>query len=472
MDRETTLHKLHKDNVLVANESSNARVEAKRRLRVLAEQQREIDTIKAMEQQHSEHIARTVQEEQELMLAAELERMKHEQVTTEKRRQQLRESSVELRELEGKLKAAYVNKELHAQRAEKELAARTDKETALLVDRELDKRRQQEEDLEQIRRLQVGEVNKQHQTELLQQIGDQQTRQQQAYEEFLKEKMMIDEIVQQIQEEDLRAREHELQRKAQSRKEMEETRVQQDQWKSLEAEAMANENERIMQYAQTQAHREVERRRQVQARSDQRSAVQDHIRTQLSEQQEARLELERLHQELAEEEQHERERQRERAALEAKIRQRLAIQQNEVEDLALKQRQKAVEKEEEEEFRRAMMDKFALDDKLEQMNAQKRRMRQLEHKKAVEALIDERRTRFQFEKDQQRKEAEVSRTVEAARLAVIEEERQRLLREHAHRLLGFLPKGVLRDQGDVEQLGDKFKVVYAPQQSRYVDDDE
>lgn len=42
-----------------------------------------------------------------------------------------------------------------------------------------------------------------------------------------------------------------------------------------------------------------------------------------------------------------------------------------------------------------MLEKFAEDDRIEQMNAQKRRMRQLEHKRAVERLIEERREQNQ-----------------------------------------------------------------------------
>ena len=45
-----------------------------------------------------------------------------------------------------------------------------------------------------------------------------------------------------------------------------------------------------------------------------------------------------------------------------------------------------------------MLEKFAEDDRIEQMNAQKRRMKQLEHKKAVEKLIEDRRVQFQRER--------------------------------------------------------------------------
>ena len=44
------------------------------------------------------------------------------------------------------------------------------------------------------------------------------------------------------------------------------------------------------------------------------------------------------------------------------------------------------------------MAKFAEDDRIEQMNAQRRRLKQMEHQRAVEALLDERRRRMNVEK--------------------------------------------------------------------------
>lgn len=121
-----------------------------------------------------------------------------------------------------------------------------------------------------------------------------------------------------------------------------------------------------------------------------------------------------------------------------------------------------------------MLEKFAEDDRIEQMNAQKRRMKQLEHKKAVEKLIEDRRIQFQRERVRkivssdltylytvtvllcyrfvflnvlffllQEAELEARREqerMEEYRRQIIERERQRLLKEHASKLLGFLPK--------------------------------
>jgi len=77
---------------------------------------------------------------------------------------------------------------------------------------------------------------------------------------------------------------------------------------------------------------------------------------------------------------------------------RLELQEVERQQLHVKDAKKQLEKSEDERFRQEMLAKFAEDDRIEQMNAQKRRMKQLEHKRAVEALIDDRRARFEAEK--------------------------------------------------------------------------
>ena len=46
------------------------------------------------------------------------------------------------------------------------------------------------------------------------------------------------------------------------------------------------------------------------------------------------------------------------------------------------------------------MAKFAEDDRIEQLSAQRRRMKQIEHRRAVERLIENRRAQFQQQKVQ------------------------------------------------------------------------
>lgn len=87
-----------------------------------------------------------------------------------------------------------------------------------------------------------------------------------------------------------------------------------------------------------------------------------------------------------------------------------------------------------------MLSKFAEDDRIEQMNAQKRRMKQQEHRRAVEQLIDDRRAQFANDRARELQEREEQEALERLRLQIIEEERKRLLQEHASKLLGYLPK--------------------------------
>lgn len=108
--------------------------------------------------------------------------------------------------------------------------------------------------------------------------------------------------------------------------------------------------------------------------------------------------------------------------------------------MQLKAEREQAQHAEEEHFREEMMAKFAEDDRLEQMNAQKRRMKQLEHRRAVERLIEDRRRQFQMEKEAEIKARQEEERLEELRKEIIEQERQKMLKEHATHLLGYLPK--------------------------------
>lgn len=82
--------------------------------------------------------------------------------------------------------------------------------------------------------------------------------------------------------------------------------------------------------------------------------------------------------------------------MEKKIRERLMMQQTCQEQMAVREMREQAKRDEEEAFRKAMMDKFAEDDRIEQMNAQKRRMRQLEHKREADRLLEEKRRQHAF----------------------------------------------------------------------------
>jgi len=187
----------------------------------------------------------------------------------------------------------------------------------------------------------------------------------------------------------------------------------------------------------------------------------------LAEEQHRILEDEELRNTLLEEEERERLDEQAKQEVEKKLRRRIEMLRDHDEAVFIKQMKAEQELQEEQEFRGAMLEKFARDDRLEQLSAQKRRMKGLEHGRAVETLISERRQRIQIERERQEVALAQEGVMKEARRQLIEEERQKLLREHAVKLLGYLPKGVIRDAGDLGTLGEEFQDAYTSKPDSY-----
>lgn len=85
-------------------------------------------------------------------------------------------------------------------------------------------------------------------------------------------------------------------------------------------------------------------------------------------------------------------------------------------------------------------------------------MKQQEHLKQVERMIQEQRAKRNEEILMERMSYEQQVKMQEYEKQVIEEERQKLLSQHASKLVGFMPKvsiifnkGVWRDQQELEQ---------------------
>merc|ERR1719263_228331 len=101
-----------------------------------------------------------------------------------------------------------------------------------------------------------------------------------------------------------------------------------------------------------------------------------------------------------------------------------------------------------------MLEKFAEDDRIDQLNAQKRRMKQLEHRREIERLLELRREKYEQERASELQEQLNAERVEQIRQQIIEEERKRMLAARAKNLgLKHLPKGVLSTSEDMSLFG-------------------
>ena len=74
----------------------------------------------------------------------------------------------------------------------------------------------------------------------------------------------------------------------------------------------------------------------------------------------------------------------------------------------------------EDEFKQKLFQRFAEDEKLEQMNAQKRRMREQEHKREIERLWQEKLAVFQAQRELEFQEVNAKKAEEARMRMVIE----------------------------------------------------
>merc|ERR1712018_1027629 len=100
--------------------------------------------------------------------------------------------------------------------------------------------------------------------------------------------------------------------------------------------------------------------------------------------------------------------------------------------------------------------------KLDQICNQKRRMKMLELRRDADRLLAERQRIREIEKKEEKLFWLEQKEAERQKQMVIEEERQKLLREHAHKLIGFLPTGILSIE-DMERLAqDDLRFLYKP----------
>jgi len=92
--------------------------------------------------------------------------------------------------------------------------------------------------------------------------------------------------------------------------------------------------------------------------------------------------------------------------VEKKVRQRTELQSMKDYQLRLKAERLEEEKRMEDEFKKKMAEKFAEDERIEQLNAHRRRMKEAEHRQAIERLWNEKLEIYREERD---KEWEVAR---------------------------------------------------------------
>ncbi|XP_052901275.1 meiosis-specific nuclear structural protein 1-like [Anopheles moucheti] len=366
-------------------------------------------------------------------------------INEEKLRQQLRESNQEMRLLECKLRAAYVAKGLAAQIAEAELRKKHERLQALKEKEEFDKLKH--ENAEYMKQKQAIEENEKRRLRsvLQAQMGDTRLVKNCLYEEFLNEKIYLDAVVKKIQDEHLEAIQRKLEQQKCTRQEMEYFQEAKQTWKARQAFLEEEENERIKKYGY-----EKDLLKQMKQTEKQKS---DRKREELNRIMIASLEKditdqrnrEDMLQELYIAERNEKEETKRQSELEDQIRKRIAIRLDLEKQLVENNCQRELQTEEEKRFQQQQIEMWAERDRIDMMSNEKRRRKMMEYRRNVQELMEDRRKRRMEDVKSSMEQEERQKQEELRNQEILEEERIKLLKEHATALLGFFPPGVLRE---------------------------
>lgn len=433
-----------------ANASSEPKIEAMRRAKMQAAIRSDIRADAEMMQAQSDAQASALAREQEERLAHAIDEVKRADLRKEKDIQRIREESEELRALEAKLKAAYMNKEREAQHAERkarEHALRTEEaqwDSAMEADR-----------IAAIAAMQEKEAKRRQHASNARVYLDEQIKQKDSMKsasaaEFVEEKALIDSIVGKIRQQDEDEEQSRRAKRMETQIYIKQFIKEKDEERRQKLADMEREEQIIEKYAE-------EKRQQMDAWEAGKQAAQferDRIAEQIAEQQRARLKeqeyMENLRNDLVMEEREEAMRIKEKEQYERRIQERLDMMKANEEQQIIKAARAEALQEEEEKFREQMLAKFAEDDRIEQMNAQKRRMKQADHRREVERLIDARRAEFEAQKAAELIEGQDGGVLGEAKRQLIAEERKKMIAEHAAKLYGYLPPGTLLSEDDLE----------------------
>jgi len=447
---QTIRNHLIEHNILAGHGRSEHRVEAKRRTREQETMSRELFNDYTFVKGEQDRERKGQIAEMESRFAGEIERRKAEAIREEQNRKRICESSEELRALKEKLHAAQVNKHRAAQMMEMQSRKEYDKMREQKIAEHMETERMEHMELE--RKLEFEKAHQRHRVKEInqEQIAQKEALRDEANQEYMKEKAQVATLVQRIQEED----EMELAARRQKQKETKEilaqwmTEQQARQQEMIQREK--DENDRIEAYAKNKRDMEEALAAEKERQEIEKRKVLQKLIGQQEAQNKAAAELEKLRNDLYQEELEAEHRRREELQMKKRLEDRKEMMNAYAYQMNVKKEKQVLEKQEEDAFRDQLMQKFLNDERLEKMNSERRRIRIQNHKKEVERLLQERRKMYEAERNQELEERHQAKMEEDQRQLVIEQERQRLLAVHAHPLKDFLPKGTMERDSDLD----------------------
>lgn len=386
--------------------------------------------------------AQSYEQAQAAALASVLEQRAAERERKEREVRRICDESEELKELERKLKLAYMNRERAAQHEERVVAERRNelRERAMEEQMEFDRRAAIQADEDK------ASHSKDHmfkQKEALQvQMLEREQMKAEAQLEAERDRELVDAVVQKIFHEDREEQLERTRRKVETQKAIKDYEVQRKRELIEKREEARREEAEIQNHADALARREGDLQR-LKAEKKARDAA--NFAKIVAETERARAEEDELDalRDLLWAEEMEAQRRREEEEREAKRqRSKQEMAKANAEMLIKKEEQRKLDVAEEERLVELMRAKFAQDEANERTLKQRRAEQTAKYVSAVKAQKAERNAMYQAAKKVELDAAQEAAKTEEYRLRVVAEARRRLLEQHAKNLTGFLPKGI------------------------------
>lgn len=428
-------------NKLLSEAKAAAKIEIKKRQadqQACKTEQEYESKIKAAEAQDRLN-RRTIQ--QNTLLAAELDKESAEEQRRTREIQRICDESPELKELEKALKIAYMNKERAAQYQEKVLLSQREQERIQTIEDQMEYDRQKALLEEQNKMAGKNAMFDDQRKVLQRQIHERQALLDEARQQVINERQMVDEIVTKINAEDhadaVKKREAQIATANMIKRYQEE--FEEDK-RRAKAKALAEE-EAIRKYQESVAARGAG----VAAKKEAKKAEDDRLLAKIVEQTERKRKEEEEFNDLRDmlwAEELEASRAREAQARKDKsYRMRQEMMDANEKMLVKKAELRIREAENEARMIGIMKKKFAEDEARERAEENEKKGQKAHHMVLIEAQARQRRAMYEEEKQDELVANEEKARREEYRKSVIAEARKRLLEEHSQKLQGFMPKG-------------------------------
>merc|ERR1711920_557774 len=241
-------------------------------------------------------------------------------------------------------------------------------------------------------------------------------------------------------------------KKKESREMLQQFMKEQKAQQIAQEKAEQDENDRIEAYARDKRAREEKLAREKEEAEREKTKILNAMLGKMEKASKDAEELELLRCDLHTEELEAESRRREELQVRKKLEDKEEMKNAYLFQMKMKEEKAAAAREEEDKIRAALLKKFAEDDRIEQMNENKRRLKVEAHKREAQRLIELRREKYEQERENEREAEAALREQESKRQVVIEEERRRLIAEHAAELRDFLPKNTLESKDDYDLM--------------------